>query len=91
MKVAKFAILGLLALLAPASSYAKISYAPAGMHALFHKSHPKATKLSGPYSVGSKKAKHNNYKYLGQKGKHQKVTSYKSPVTGNTLYGKPVS
>ena len=68
MKVAKFSILGLLALLAPASSYAKLSFAPVGVHALFHKSHPKATKLSGPYSVGSKKAKHNNYKYLGQKG-----------------------
>jgi hypothetical protein len=89
MKVAKFAILGLLALLAPVSSYAKLSCAPAGMHALFHKSQPKATKLKGPYSVGNKKTKHSTYKYLGQKGKHQKVSSYKSPVSGNTLYGKP--
>lgn len=90
MKVAKFAILGLLALLMPASSYAKVSYTPSGMHALFHKSQPKATKLKGPYSVGSKKTKHSTYKYLGQKGKHQKVSSYKSPVSGNTLYGKRV-
>jgi hypothetical protein len=91
MKVAKFAILGSLAFLAPASSYAKLSCAPVGVHALFHKSHAKATKLSGSYSVGNKKAKHNTYKYLGQKGKHHKVTSYRSPVTGNTLYGKPAS
>ena len=72
MKVAKFAILGLLALLMPASSYAKVSYTPAGLHALFHKSHLKATKLSGPYSVGNKKTKHSTYKYLGQKGKHER-------------------
>lgn len=91
MKVAKFAILGLLALVAPSSSYAKLSYAPAGIHALFHKSHPKATKLSGPYSVGSKKTKHNTYNYLGKKNKHHKASTYRSPVTGNTLYGKPVS
>jgi hypothetical protein len=47
------------------------------------------TKLQGPYSVGTKHAKHNTYDYLGKK-KHHKPSTYRSPITGQILPGKAV-
>jgi hypothetical protein len=77
MKFAGFVILVLLVLLAPVNSYANFNYLPAGIQAS-HKSHPKASKLQGPYSVGGKHTKHNTYKYLDKKNKHQKVSQHRT-------------
>jgi hypothetical protein len=47
------------------------------------------TKVQGPYSVGGEHAKHITYGYLGKKT-HHKPSTYRSPITGQILPGKPV-
>jgi len=39
--------------------------------------------------VGGKHAKHNTYSYLGKK-KHHKASTFRSPVSGQMIPGKPV-
>ena len=74
MRLSIVVVFALLASLLPLSGYSRTKH---------------ATKLQGPYSVGSKHAKHNTYDYLGKK-KHKKPSMHRSPISGQMIPGSPV-
>ena len=80
-------MIGLLALLAPVSGFAKTAPA-AHYQQISHLKQPKqpkqprlrGNKIKGPFGMD----------YLKPKKQHPAKNRYRSPITGNILYGKPV-
>ena len=80
MKTGKYVLIGIFAAFVLFSGLAKAT--PAAHYQLI--SHPKEPKLrgnkiKGPFGMN----------YLAPKKQHPAKNRYRSPVTGNTLYGKP--
>lgn len=81
MRIGRLVSIGLLAILALFSGLPGSAYAAHGNKAPRSLSHFRAKKQNlGPYGG----------KYLAPKKQHPVKDHYRSPITGNTLYGKPV-
>ncbi len=80
MKIRKSAWAGLLAVSVLFSGLAQSAYAAHGKHGSNSpRVHFRGKKNMGPYGG----------KYLAPKKQHRPSGRYRSPVTGNILYGKP--
>ena len=80
MSVRKRILIGLVAVLAFLSCFSQGAYAAHGKHgSSVPRLHFKRQKDTGPFGM----------KYLAPKKQHPVKDHYRSPITGNTLYGKP--
>ena len=81
MRIGRLVSIGLLAILSLFGGIGGTAYAAHGNKAPRSLSHFRAKKQNlGPYGG----------KYLAPKKQHRVKDRYRSPITGNTLYGKPV-
>ena len=81
MRTGRLVSIGLLAIVALFSGLTGSAYSAHGNKAPRSLSHFRAKKKNlGPYGG----------KYLAPKKQHPVKDRYRSPITGNTLYGKPV-
>lgn len=81
MKIGRYVSIGLFAVLTMFGGLAESAYAAHVKQVSFSARHyrPKKQNL-GPYGG----------KYMAPKKQHPVKDHYRSPITGNTLYGKPV-